>query len=214
MTSWSYTTYYEGSRSTDDGISDCIVGGTLVHVNATETKPVEDLILNEPILTMDGPHNIEIEQGLANIETTTIADNLSYDDKLIFSRRTQVIGIIDINNGLIKSTPHHLHIVKKSGKWVARQAQTVEVGDYLYHITDGEVLVTSVTEDATNVYSVYKLDIEPNDIFFANGILTHNKKPGLCDSFSPEVCDPRSPCYDPCAPGGEMYGCARDCRPI
>ena len=181
-------------------------------MNATETKPVEDLILNEPILTMDGPHNIEIEQGLANIETTTIADNLSYDDKLIFSRRTQVIGIIDINNGLIKTTPHHLHIVKKSGKWVARQAQTVEVGDYLYHITDGEVLVTSVTEDATNVYSVYKLDIEPNDIFFANGILTHNKKPDLCDSRSPEVCDPGSPCYDPCSDGAFEFGCARDCR--
>jgi intein/homing endonuclease len=163
---------------------------------------------------MDGPHNIEIEQGLANIETTTIADNLSYDDKLMFSRRTQVIGIIDINNGLIKTTPHHLHIVKKSGKWVARQAQTVEVGDYLYHITDGEVLVTSVTSDTTNVYSVYKLDIEPNDIFFANGILTHNKKPGFCDPFSPEVCDPGSPCYDPCEPGGEMYGCGRDCRPM
>ena len=64
LTTWSYSTYYEGSRSTDDGINDCIVGGTLVHVNATETKRVEDLILNEPILTMDGPHNIEIEQGL------------------------------------------------------------------------------------------------------------------------------------------------------
>ena len=160
---------------------------------------------------MDGPHNIEIEQGLANIETTTIVDNLSYDDKLVAARRTYVIGIIDINNGLIKSTPHHLHIVKKSGKWVARQAQTVAVGDYLYHITDGEILVTSVTSDTTNTYAVYKLDVEPNDIFFANGILTHNRKPELCAEGGFEVCDQGSPCYDPCHPDAWYWGCEFEC---
>ena len=209
-TVWSYSTVFVTSRTTDDGINDCIVEGTPIYVNATETVKIEDLQLNQPILTMDGPHNIEVEQGLQDIETTTIADNLSYDDTLVAARKTYAMGIIDINNGLIKSTPHHIHIVKKSGKWVARQAQTVEVGDYLYHITDGEILVTSVTEDVTNTYAVYKLDIEPNDVFFANGILTHNKKPGLCEPH--QVCDPRSVCYDPCSPDAWQFGCEWECR--
>tara|TARA_B110000259_G_scaffold47348_1_gene55145 strand:- start:5622 stop:6380 length:759 start_codon:yes stop_codon:yes gene_type:complete len=211
-TTYSWNTFWNTSQSTDDGM--CIVGGTLIHVSATETKPVEDLILNEPILTMDGPHNIEVAGGLEGIETTTIADNLSYDDVLVASIRTQVIGTIDINNGLIKTTAKHLHIVKKSGKWVARQAQTVAVGDYLYHITDGEILVTSVTEDTTTEHTVYKLDIEPNDVFFANGILTHNAKPRLCNTWGPEVCDPGSLCYDPCADGAWEWGCQFECRPM
>jgi len=217
-TSWttyySYNTNFVTQRETDDGLSDCIVEGSWIHVSETETVKIEDLQLNEPILTMDGPHNIEIEQGLGDVETTTIADNLSYDDKLVAARKTYAIGIIDINNGLIKSTPHHLHIVKKSGKWVARQAQTVEVGDYLYHITDGEILVTSVTEDTTNTYAVYKLDVEPNDIFFANGILTHNRKPELCpEEGGPEICDPQEICYDPCHPNAWQYGCQFECQP-
>ena len=216
-TSWttyySYNTNFVTQRETDDGLSDCIVEGSWIHVSETETVKIEDLQLNEPILTMDGPHNIEIEQGLGDVETTTIADNLSYDDKLVAARKTYAIGIIDINNGLIKSTPHHLHIVKKSGKWVARQAQTVEVGDYLYHITDGEILVTSVTEDTTNTYAVYKLDVEPNDIFFANGILTHNRKPELCfEAGGPEICDPQEICYDPCHPNAWQYGCQFECQ--
>ena len=180
-------------------------------MSTTETKPIEDLILNEPILTMDGPHNIEVAGGLEAIETTTIADNLSYDDVLVASRRTEVMGTIDRNNGLIITTPHHLHIVKKSGKWVARQAQTVAVGDYLYHITDGEILVTSVTEDITTEYTVYKLDVEPNDVFFANGILTHNAK-GECGEGGPSVCDRESICYDPCHPEAWIYGCDFECE--
>jgi len=56
----------------------------------------------------------------------------------------------------------------------------------LYHITNGEILITSAVYDGTNTYTVYKLDIEPNDVFFANGILTHNRKgeAGLCPTVN------------------------------
>jgi hypothetical protein len=36
--------------------------------------------------------------------------------------------------------------------------------------------------------------VEPNDTFFANGFLTHNKKDAICEPE--DYCDRKSICYD------------------
>jgi hypothetical protein len=213
-TSWTTTiSYYESvntERLTDDGA--CLVEGTPVHVSTHVTVLIESLIKDAPVLTMDGPFNIESILELSKVSADTIANNLSSDDIMSAGRRYKVIGIVDINNGLLKSTGKHIHIIKRDGKWIAKHAEDIVIGDKLYHITNGEIEITSIVYDTTNTHTVYKLDIEPNDVYFANGILTHNKKVGLCDAFGgPEVCDPGSPCYDPCNPAAEQWGCAHEC---
>lgn len=209
-TTYSYVTTWEASRSTDDGLTVCLVEGTEIHISTNQTKPIEDLLKYDPVLTMDGPFNVELEQDLLSVRTTTIADTLSSDDMLVDAYRYQAIGIFNINNGLLKSSGNHLHIVKRNGQWRTVFAYQLAVGDYLYHITDGEIEITSVTYDDTTVYTIYKLDTEPNDTFFANGILTHNKKLAGCDGIPPEqLCDPGDPCYDPCNP--EAWMCEYEC---
>ena len=168
---------------------------------------IQDLSPNLPVLTMDGPFNVEIHEGLAAVRSTTIVNPLSSDDVLVGARRTQAVGIVIIN-GVLKSTGDHIHIIKRDGMWQARKADLVQEGDYLYHITNGETLVTSVVYDTENTYHVYKINVAPNDVFFAHGYLTHNKK---FDCPPDEICAKWSICYDPCHPDAWRYGCEWEC---
>jgi len=51
----------------------------------------------------------------------------------------------------------------------------LKVGDYFLDKDNNEVEVTSVDVDNNN-YTVYKLDVEDLDVYYAEGILTHNNK--------------------------------------
>ena len=44
--------------------------------------------------------------------------------------------------------------------------------------TNGEIIISSIVIDYTPTM-VYKLDVETSDIFIANGIITHNRKPAI-----------------------------------
>jgi intein/homing endonuclease len=49
------------------------------------------------------------------------------------------------------------------------------VGDYLIKEDGTEVeIISKILE--TGYYTVYKLDVEENDLFIANGLITHNAK--------------------------------------
>jgi hypothetical protein len=161
---------------------------------------------------MDGPFNVDNIPALIEVSTPNIANSLSIDT-LARIDAINCIGIIDINNGLLKTTAEHMHIFKRDGVWISRAASALQVGDKLYHISGIEIEITTLVEDSTTPYVVYKLDTEPNDTFFANGILTHNKKPGLCDAngYGPFLCDEMDPCYDPCSPYAKDFGCEWQC---
>jgi hypothetical protein len=208
-----YYTYWEASRNTDDGQGDpnCIVEGTLVNISTSVSIPVESLLKDAPVLTMDGGFNIDNTVELTSISTTSVIGNLSSDDMVSGIRKINVIGIVDINNGLLKTTGDHMHIVKRDGKWHARQAATLLPGDMLQHINGSEIEITSAFYDDVTPYVVYKLDIEPNDTFFANVILTHNKKLPLCREGGSEICDKWSMCYNPCDPNAYYWGCEWEC---
>ena len=153
--------------------------------------------LGDPILTLDGTFNLDNEDLLFALKEDQLSDIKSNDDFVSAIMTSQVTGICDINNGLLKTTLNHIHIVKRTvpdseiKKWIAIEGYQLVVGDILWHITNGEIPITSVAVDNTNIYTVYKLDVEPNDIFYANGILTHNRK------CSPDdYCNGRHVCYD------------------
>ena len=148
---------------------------------------VEELSLNGSILTVDGDFNTDDGPTLGAVRLPELNPVLSNDDHIHAIIRADAIGVIDLNNGLLKATYQHLQIIKRNGNWMCVRMQSIVVGDILYHITDGEITVTSVVIDDTTPYVVYKLDTEPNDTYFANGILTHNRK---------EICPPDEICFE------------------
>jgi hypothetical protein len=100
-------------------------------------------------------------------------------DKVIHSifnlTRFDAIGIWIINEGLFKTSDSHLHIVKRDGLWQVKKAGQLQVGDIYLNINNEEIEITSLVLDDVNIYKIFKIDVEPNDVYYANGILTHNK---------------------------------------
>ena len=81
-----------------------------------------------------------------------------------------------INDGFLKSTPDHIHIVNRGGNWIARKTCDLVVGDYFLNLDGTQREIVNITYDRDTRINVWRLNIEPNDVYFANGILTHNKK--------------------------------------
>ena len=204
---WSYNTWWTTSQTTDDGIIECIVEGSLVNLSTGYAKPVEELINGQPLLTMDGGMNTDSHADMDAFRATELSGSLSNDDTLVGIRRFSAKGIVDINNGLVKTTLEHVHVVKRDNVWRLVKAVSLFEGDKLYHLTQGEIEITSKEIDMDTVYTVYSLNVEPNDTFFVNGILTHNAKDPMCGPE--EYCADWSICYDPCHP--EAWMCADRC---
>jgi hypothetical protein len=87
----------------------------------------------------------------------------------------QVSEIVVIND-LLKTTTNHKHLVKHDGVWSFVMASKVVVGDIMIDINNNEVEVTSVETQEVEK-TVYKMDVETLDVFYAENILTHNLKP-------------------------------------
>jgi hypothetical protein len=90
--------------------------------------------------------------------------------------RFDAIGVWIINDGLLKTTEDHLHMIKRDGLWQVKNTSELQIGDIFLNINDEEIEITSLVLDSINTYKVFKVDVEPNDVFYANGILTHNSK--------------------------------------
>jgi len=171
VTTTSWSTYRQTSQSTD---SNCVVEGTEIHISTTETKPVEQLYSHHDILSLDCAFNINNEAELAGIT----AENIN-GDKVMQTISSlmgfNAIGVWIINNGIFKTTDSHLHIVKRDGLWQIKKAGELQIGDIFLTINNEEIEITSLVLDDVNTYRVFRIDVEPNDVYYANGILTHNK---------------------------------------
>jgi hypothetical protein len=174
-----WTTTWQTNRITDSG-SDvigpkCVVEGTLVNISTTQTVPVESLYPSADVLTMDCIFNTDDHTVLETLTSETIISSkpIHHVSNLY---RFSCIGVYIINDGLLKTTEDHFHVIKRDGLWQVKRAMDLQVGDKFLNIQDEEVEITSLVLDSANEYTVWRVDVEPNDVYYANGILTHNIK--------------------------------------
>jgi hypothetical protein len=79
-----------------------------------------------------------------------------------------------INDGLLSVSDSHIHLVKQNGLWKLLRTYELSVGDSLVNEDGIEVEITKIgLVNGTSV--IYDLGVEENDLYIANGILTHNK---------------------------------------
>ena len=153
----------------------CILFGTKVKLLDGSSKKVELLSVGE-ILSSKLVDGMPIKNEVDVLDWTSDELNISDDNVTITSITPYVVEeIIDFNNGLIKTSYEHLHLVKKQNLYQVVEARDLEKGDYLIRESGEEVEIKHITSKSGN-YTVYKLDVEENDLFIANGILTHNAK--------------------------------------
>lgn len=172
-----WNTIVQTSVYTDTTGGSCVIRGTKINIDTTAQVNVEDLVVGDDILSKDGPFNTDDLEDLRAVETTDMSQPTPIHSVDAISH-ANVTGVCIFNNGFLTVTKDHYHIFYRDGKWISRPSHHIVVGDYFLNLDGTKRLVTSVTHDAFTAYDVVKVDVEPNDTYWANGVLTHNKKHG------------------------------------
>lgn len=154
----------------------CVVEGTLISTDSTNSVAVQNLNINQNIHSKNITGLLESDNSetLQNWEADNIDGSVS-TAQVVSNESSNPNRVWNFNDGLLKTTMSHLHIVKRGDKWKMQTAATVQIGDYFENINGELVEIVSITiEDFTG--TVYKLNVETDDVYYANGILTHNYK--------------------------------------
>jgi hypothetical protein len=167
----------------DCTVDPCFIEGTNITLAdgsqvLIETLQVGDVLKSFAIDTL--PLYSDDDTVLATWNTENLTGTSS-TASIISITPVQVSEIIVINN-LLKTTPNHKHLIKHGGVWSFASAHNVVVGDIMIDINNNEVEVTSVETQEVEK-TVYKMDVETLDVFYAENILTHNLKPPTDGSY-------------------------------
>jgi hypothetical protein len=194
------------ANSTDCGyVNPCFIEGTNITLAdgsqvLIETLQVGDVLKSFAIDTL--PLYSDDESVLTTWNTETLSGTES-TAAIVSITPVQVSEIVVIND-LLKTTPSHKHLVKRDGVWSFVSAYNVVVGDIMLDINNEEVEITSVEVQQVE-QTVYKMDVETLDVFYAENILTHNVKPPtsyFCQENSMAPCQEQ---LEPCS--GSQLSC-------
>lgn len=160
----------------DDG-GECLLAGTMITLADGTQRAIETIVAGNELKSMvigDMPNsdNYEVlklwsQTNPTVSNTTTIVQN---------NTMSTLDSVLSFNGGRLTSSKDHLHIIKRNGNWMVIKASTIVTGDIFIDESAQEVVINSIQE-LTGTFSVYKLDVETSDTYFANGIITHNLKP-------------------------------------
>jgi hypothetical protein len=142
----------------------CLVYGTPVLMADGTSKSIQDVKVGDEILSIP---NVE-EFFKTNIITPSISTVIGADMLLTHH-------IVNINNGLLKTSDSHTHVVKRNNTWYLKEAKELQVGDILIDINNCETSISSL-ELIESPQSVYYISVDKEHVYFANNLLTHNAK--------------------------------------
>jgi hypothetical protein len=154
----------------------CFIEGTNITLSDGSQVLIETLQVGDVLMSfnIEGlPSDSDTNEVLTTWNTNEIVGNLS---------QTTIVNIVAkpsdktiLINNLLRTTEYHRHLVKHPTGWRFIQAKDVLVGQFLLDINNNEIEVTSVDVIEETV-TIYQMDVEDIDLFYAEGILTHNIK--------------------------------------
>jgi hypothetical protein len=161
----------------------CLVKGTSIEMADGTHKLIEKIRVGDVLKGMkisDAP-----EDG------TTVG--WSTDELNLVETSVVVESIIPIsitktyifNNGLLESSKDHAHFIKRGDIWLFKQAQHIQVGDFLVDKNGNNIEIVSIeiyehvgateTDPGNSRKVVYDMNVETTDTYIANGMITHNR---------------------------------------
>lgn len=159
--------------------SSCLLEGTLISMADGTTKKIEDLVAGDSLksISIEG---LPLDETLHFAWTSANPNITTADTIIVNATKVEAFAIYNINNGLLKATAEHVHLVKREAIYMFVQSSELLEGDVLLDGQLNEVVITSVVNDRMldgESVNVYLIDVETIDLFIANNIITHNKKP-------------------------------------
>jgi hypothetical protein len=161
----------------DCTVNPCFIEGTNITLADGSQVLIETLQVGD-VLKSFAIDTLPLYSDDDTVLTTWNTENLTgigSTASIVSITPVQVSEIVVINN-LLKTTPTHKHLVKHDGVWSFVSAYNVVVGDTMIDINNNEVEIISVEVQEVEK-TVYKMDVETLDVFYAENVLTHNIKP-------------------------------------
>jgi hypothetical protein len=156
-----------------------LIEGTLILLKDRTTKKVEDIKINDELITfsIDGLENIQNMDILKDKELTTF--NGAFKESKIKNIWLDISDdIYTINDSLSLDGSHYL-FVKRDDKYLWSKTEECIEGDKLFKIDNSWEQVNNI-EKGEERLDVYNVQMNKVYNYFANGYLVHNGSP--CDS--------------------------------
>ena len=134
--------------------------------------------------------NLNVGDEIYSVEIEGLALNQTREEEFLWSSvalnttpsTTKIVNIVEsiseeiysLNNGLLQATGSHLHLVYRNDQWKIREFNSIELGDEIID-KEGVIIPVNAIELIEKEATIYRLDVEELDVYYANNILTHNK---------------------------------------
>jgi hypothetical protein len=158
----------------------CHIAGEMITLATGETKAVENIQIGDQLLSFDvNGYNYD-EEAYKN--WSSHIDNFNGEFTSVEVTNVKVdtySSYYNFNEGLLKITYEHPILIKDVNNIVSwKTAREAAVGEYMLNENNQWILIsTKSLVETVSPFSTWTLDVETEDVYFANGILVHNTAP-------------------------------------
>jgi len=161
----------------------CFLPGTLILMSDGTTKPIEEINVGDVVTSIDLPGLPDEDLGYLEWKSYTMRPMDNLPEMIDRYRTTATVetlfydymdGYYSINNGYLKVTREHDLFIYHSGKWRWITPDELEKDMKMFGYI-GEVINIDSVEWIEGEVEVINFDVEPLDVYFAGGVLVHNK---------------------------------------
>jgi hypothetical protein len=153
----------------------CLIYGTQVSMIDGTTKEIQNLVIGDIVKSINIDTMADGESESLNWSSDTLTYT-SAQSEVIATTEYSVDTIYSFNTGLIEASKEHNHFIKRNNTHMFLRSDNIQVGDYFLNDENVFIEITSIEQNSDSNNFVYKIDVETKDLFFGNGILTHNAK--------------------------------------
>lgn len=166
-----------GNGTSYGGGGGCFLFGTKITMADGSFKNIEDLKLGDELLTFNIP-------GLPTTDnpddwwpevnwSTNSTSNFTKTTTKVSHMRTGPFWRHHIINGQYRVTYEHFIFAKRGDTYQFIRVDGLKIGDCFIDANKNEIEITNIQE-VHSMQSTVELDVEENDLYFADGILVHN----------------------------------------
>jgi hypothetical protein len=149
------------------------------------SKPIEEINVGDEVMSLDLPGLPDEDLGYLEWKSFTMRPMDDEDLESLVERNQKIAfvenlfydymdGYYSINNGYLKVTREHDLFTYTDGKWQWNTAKELKEGMQLLNFL-GEIVKIDSVEWVEGEVEVINFDVEPLDIYYAGGVLVHNK---------------------------------------
>ena len=153
----------------------CVLFGTKIKMSDGTTKMVQDVLIGDSLASktiLNQTYSEKSELYDWSSSNIKLSDSIV---RVISNRSINTNTVYSINDGKFFTSADHNHIYKHNNIWKVNKTDNLEVGDSLIDENGNEIIINNIVM-MTGQFIVYNIDVDNNNVYIANGVLTHNKE--------------------------------------